>query len=227
MARVKKQIIGSLQGSIADIVIKYRNGKPYAASKPATANTGTDPVTVFKKNQGRFAGKLAKAIYDNVYFKKAWSDYTEKKDLVYQNIFSIHYHSINNENLEGKVFLSPLDGFLLNNPRIELYEEGINIIADPIGGNAINPEIEKQLTAAGTIILKEPNKPYSGNLDFLKIQFSKVNLDLTGPVELNYHFAPVPHTTFNNYNLRKIYVSIITLDENDIPVNFSETTVNF
>ena len=63
MAHLRKQVLGQLQGGIADVKIKYRNGKPYVASKPGRFNTGKDPVTLFKKSQGRFIGILAKAIY--------------------------------------------------------------------------------------------------------------------------------------------------------------------
>ena len=145
MARVKKQIIGALQGSIADVVIKYRNGKPYAASRPATANTGTDQVTIYKKNQGRFAGKLAKVIYDNKYFKKVWTDYSDKKDLVYQTIFSVYYRSLNNDTLQGKVSLTPLYDFIPSNPAIELFETGIKLTIDPITEQScINADVEKK-----------------------------------------------------------------------------------
>ena len=63
MAQLRKQVLGQLQGGIASVVIKYRNGKPYVASKPGKCNTGKDPVTLFKKNQGKFIGKLSSVIY--------------------------------------------------------------------------------------------------------------------------------------------------------------------
>ena len=63
MAHLRKQVLGQIQGGIADIKIKYRNGKPYVASKPGKFNTGKDPVTLFKKNQGKFIGKLSSVIY--------------------------------------------------------------------------------------------------------------------------------------------------------------------
>jgi hypothetical protein len=73
MAHLRKQVLGQIQGGIADIKIKYRNGKPYIASKPGKFNTGKNPATLFKKSQGRFIGKLSSIIYKIEILKKIWS----------------------------------------------------------------------------------------------------------------------------------------------------------
>jgi hypothetical protein len=81
MAHLRKQVLGQLQGSIASIVIKYRNGKPYVASKPGKCNTGKDPVTLFKQSQGRFIGKLSSVIYKIEILKKFGPSQMHPKDI--------------------------------------------------------------------------------------------------------------------------------------------------
>src|ERR1017187_1927474 len=105
MAPLRKQVLGQLQGGIADVIIKYRNGKPYVSSKPSIANTGKDPVTLFKKKQGMFIGKLSQVIYKIDILKKIWSLTDTSNGYLYQQIWARNYRSIKNSDLSGLVTL--------------------------------------------------------------------------------------------------------------------------
>src|ERR1035437_3069882 len=156
MARLRKQVLGQLQGGIASVVIKYRNGKPYVASKPGKCNTGKDPVTLFKKNQGRFIGKLSSVIYKIEILKKIWSLADAPKGYTYQQIWAKNYRSIKNNDLSGNVTLVPSCEFKIINQTIELKENNTGTLtASPLGDKiGLNLAIEKKITAAGVIILK-------------------------------------------------------------------------
>jgi len=224
MAHLRKQVLGQLQGSIASIVIKYRNGKPYVASKPGKCNTGKDPVTLFKKNQGRFIGKLSSVIYKIEILKKIWSLIDAPKGYTYQQIWARNYHSIKNTDLSGIVTLIPSCGFKTINPSIELGEnEKGNLTASPLGKKiGINPNIEKKVIATGVVIIKNDNPGSTYEFGFMAINSIPLDLDLISPVEINIEAKPLTKSWINNYSLRKSYIILITLDEFGSPIHCSE-----
>src|ERR1039457_4032557 len=171
MARLRKQVIGQLQRGIADIKIKYRNGKPYVASKPGKFNTGKDPITLFKKNQGKFIGKLSSVIYKIEILKKIWSLTDGPKGYTYQQIWARNYRSIKNSDLSGIVTLAPSCTFKTTDQTIELRENNTGRLTAFLFGEktGFNPTIEKKIIAAGVIILKNKIEGSESDLGYASI----------------------------------------------------------
>lgn len=224
MARLRKQVLGQLQGGIASVVIKYRNGKPYVASKPGKCNTGKDPVTLFKKNQGRFIGKLSSVIYKIEILKKIWSLANTPKGYTYQQIWAKNYRSIKNTDLSGIVTLVPSCGFKTINQTIELGEDNTGILtAAPLGEKiGINSAIEKKIIAIGVVILKNNIFGSETDFGFLAVKSKPVNLNLTSSIDINFETIPVTNSLINYFSIRKPYITLITLDESGSPIHCSE-----
>jgi hypothetical protein len=224
MARLRKQVLGQVQGTIASIVIKYRNGKPYVATRPAKFNTGKDPVTLFKKNQGRFIGKLAKAIYGIEVLKKIWFLSDEIKGYTYQQIWARNYHSIKNTDLSGTVTLLPSCGFKTSGQTIVLKEnEKGKLTASPLDNKiGINPAIEKKIIAAGVVILKNNIHGSESDFGFMSVMSKPVDLSLTDPIDINFIALPVTASVLSYFSIRKAYITLITLDESGSPIHYSE-----
>jgi hypothetical protein len=224
MARIRKQVLGQLQGGIADVKIKYRNGKPYVASKPGRFNTGKDPVTLFKKNQGKFIGKLAKSIYHIDILKNIWSLSDVPKGYTYQQIWARNYRSIKNSDLSGIVTLIPSVGFKTLNQSIELGENNTGILtASPLGEKiGINPTIEKKIIAAGVVILKNNMYGSESDIGFLVIKSIPVDLDLTKPIDIKFETIMDTPSVIDYFSIRKSYITLITLDESGSPIHYSE-----
>ena len=224
MAHLRKQVLGQIQGGIADIKIKYRNGKPYVASKPGKFNTGKDPVTLFKKNQGKFIGKLSSVIYKIEILKKIWSLAEGPKGYTYQQIWARNYRSIKNNDLSGIVTLIPSSGFKTINQTIELGENEKGILtASPLGDKiGINLSIEKKMIATGVVILK--NNMYGSETDFgfLAISSKPVDFNLTDSININFDTLPVTPSVISYFSIRKSYITLITLDESGAPIHCSE-----
>jgi hypothetical protein len=229
MATIRKQVLGQIQEGIASVVIKYRNGKPYIASKPARTNTGKDPATLFKKNQGRFIGKLSKEIYKIEILKKIWSLKDVLKRYTYQQIWGRNFKSIKVGDLSGFVTLTPVIDFKLQNPAIELIDNNSGkITASPIGQKSgVNPSIEKKILAVGIIILKNRIGYDESEISFLKINSDPVDLDITKPIDITLDIIPITGTSLNLFSIKKPYITFITLDETGSPIHCSEviTTV--
>ena len=224
MARIRKQVLGQLQGGIADVKIKYRNGKPYVASKPGRFNTGKDPVTLYKKNQGKFIGKLSKVIYHIDILKKIWSLSNVNKGYTYQQIWARNYRSIKNNDLSGLVTLIPTAGFKTINQSIEMGEDNTGrLTASPLGDKiGINPAIEKKMIAAGVVILKNNKYGSETDLGFLVIKSVPVDLDLINNINIKFETIMDTPSVIDYFSIRKSYITLITLDESGSPVHCSE-----
>jgi hypothetical protein len=224
MANIKNQILGHLQGRIADVTIKYRNGKPYVARKPVQTNTGKDPATIFKQNQGRFIGKLSKEIYRIEILKKIWSLNDVQKGYTYQQIWSRNYKSIKVDDLSGSVTLIPETQFLVKDPIIEIKDNSIvKLTASPLGKkDKINPLKEKQILAVGIIILKNRIGIDESEISYLTMISQPVDLDITAPIDITLDILPKGDKSYKNYLIKKSYITLITLDKTLSPIKSSE-----
>ena len=224
MAHLRKQVLGQLQGSIASIVIKYRNGKPYVASKPGKCNTGKDPATLFKQSEGRFIGKLSSVIYKIEILKKIWSLTDAPKGYAYQQIWARNYRSIKNNDLSGNVTLVPSCEFKIINQTIELKENNTGtLITSPLGDKIVlNLTIEKKMIAAGVIILKNKIDVSESDLGYASILSDPIDFDLTNPIVINFNITHYTFPSINFCSIRKSYITLITLDESGSPIHCSE-----
>jgi hypothetical protein len=224
MATIRKQVLGQIQGGIASVVIKYRNGKPYIASKPAQTNTGKDPATLFKKSQGRFIGKLSKEIYKIEILKKIWTNYDVLKGYTYQQIWGRNFKSIKVDDLSGFVTLSPQINFKVINPVIEISDNHAGrITASSFGDkNGINPAIEKKILAVGIIILKNQIGVNESEINYLTINSEPIDFDLTNPIEIALEILPLGSSAYNCFLIKKSYITLITLDKTGSPIHTSE-----
>ncbi|MDR3665382.1 MAG: hypothetical protein P4L35_00940 [Ignavibacteriaceae bacterium] len=224
MATIKKQVLGEIQGGIAYIKIKYRNGKPYVASKPGYFNMGKDPATLFKKSQGRFIGKLSKEIYKIEILKKIWSLQDAVKGYTYQHIWGRNYKSIRNDDLSGIVTLTPEISFLLNDPAIKISKEHtVKITAAPIGEKSgISLSKEKKILAVGIIILKNRIGFNESEISYLTINSDPIDLDITKPIDITLNIIPITGTSLDLFAIKKTYITLITLDDSGSPIHSSE-----
>jgi hypothetical protein len=224
MATINKQILGQVRGGIANVVIKYRNGKPYIASKPSQTNTGKDPVTLFKQSQGRFIGKLSKEIYKIEILKKIWSLHDVVKGYTYQQIWGRNFKSIKNDDLSGFVTLIPQNDFMVINPVIEISDNHTgSITVTSLGvGHGIKLSIEKKIIAVGIIILKNHIGVNESAINYLTINSEPIDFDLTDPIEIDLDILPHGSSAYNHFQIKKPYITLITLDKTGSPIHCSE-----
>jgi hypothetical protein len=194
------------------------------ASKPGKFNTGKDPVTLFKKSQGKFIGKLSSVIYKIEILKKIWSLIDAPKGYTYQQIWARNYRSIKNTDLSGIVTLVPSVGFKIINSTIELGENDKGkLTLPPLGVKiGLNPAIEKKIIATGIVILKNDNPGSTYEFGFMAINSTPVDLDLTSLVEINIEAKPLTKWYILDFSIKKIYITLITIDESGSPIHNSE-----
>jgi hypothetical protein len=185
---------------------------------------GNDPVTLFKKSQGRFIGKLSKEIYKIEILKKIWSLNDVLKGYTYQQIWGRNYKSIKNDDLSGFVTLTPQIDFKVINPLIETSENHTGRITATSFGerNGINPSIEKKILAVGILILKNHIGVNESAISYLTINSKPIDFDLTNPIEIALEILPLGSSAYNHFQIKKPYITLITLDKTGSPIHSSE-----
>src|ERR1035437_2078646 len=92
MARIKNQSLGDVSGTIGPVVYKQIGKTQYVAKKPVSFIPGTDPASIFRRDQCAFVGKLSSKIYSIDIIQKLWSPAVKNQSRIYQRIWTDNYH---------------------------------------------------------------------------------------------------------------------------------------
>lgn len=224
MASLTNEILGKPHGGIATLMFKTRRGKTYIATRPENPNSSNHPNILFKKNQGRFIGKLSQAIYHNTLIKQIWFQSEYDKQYLYQQIWKKNFLSIKYNDLSGNVVLIPSVGFKLQDQLIEQFKiDSGRITASPFENNAeINPEIEKSITAFGIMVYINNPDSLSAETNFGILTADTQIIDLSNPVDIGFKINLNGLPPVQNNAVRKLFVTLITLDKSGSPVRYFE-----
>jgi len=107
MARIKTS---SLEMSLdsSSVVYKIRGTTQYIAAKPNSFIPGTDPASVFRRDQIAYIGKLSSKIYSIDTIKNLWEPKVKNHSYIYQKISADNYHAANCNDLDKLQNLLPL-----------------------------------------------------------------------------------------------------------------------
>jgi hypothetical protein len=227
MARVKNQILGDVSGKLGHLVYKIIGNTQYVAKRPNSFIPGTDPASVFRRDQGAFVGKLSSKIYSIDIIKKLWNHSVQKHFRIYQKIWSENYHAANCNNLDQLPKLSPSIGFLVTNPSFIFDKNSFSLKTDPLGAAAnINPAIEKFILPVGVIVLKDRKSEAIAPLDIIPFAGPTEILDLNTEMNINITLPAPIDIIYRYYKFKKCYLILISLDENKNPVSTSNCLTN-
>jgi hypothetical protein len=220
MARIKNQFLGNISGTIGPVVYKQIGTTQYIAAKPNSFIPGTDPASVFRRDQGSFVGKLSSKIYSIDIIKKLWSPEVKKQSRIYQKIWSETYHAANCNDLNKPPKLSPTQDFIVSNPSFLFAEKSFCLKSDPLGASTvINPAIEKFILPVGVIVLKDPKSHASPPMEIIAFKGQNETLDLNSELDITINLHTPEDIKYMHYKFRKCYLILITLDENKNPIH--------
>jgi hypothetical protein len=223
LARIKNQLLGNVSGFVGPVVYKIRGTTQYIASRPESFLPGTDPASVFRRDQIAYIGKLSSKIYSIGIIKKLWSPKVKNQSYIYQKISAENYHTANCNDLNKPPKLSPTQDFIISNPLFLFKVKSFLFKSDPIGtSTVINPAIEKFILPVGVIVLKDPKSPASPPTEIIAFQGKNEILDLNSDLNINIDIPTPADIKYIHYQFRKCYLILITLDENENPVSSSE-----
>ena len=227
MARIKNQILGDVSGLIGPVVYKQIGKTQYIAKKPDSFIPGTDPASIFRRDQCAFVGKLSSKIYSIDIIKKLWSPAVKNQSRIYQRIWTENYHTANCDKLDIPAKLAPSPGFLISNPSFLFEEKSFHLKTDPLGtASEINLAKEKFIIPAGVIVLKDPKSPALPPTEIIAFKGKNEILDLNSELNITIGLSTPEYLKYMHFKFRKCYLILITLNENDNPVHNSECLLN-
>src|ERR1035437_8365173 len=207
MARVKNQILGDVSGTLGHVVYKLIGNTQYVAKRPNSFIPGTDPASVFRRDQGAFIGKLSSKIYSIDIIKKLWDHSVQKQFRIYQKIWSENYHAANCNDLDKPAKLAPSADFIVSNPTFLFEEKSLLLNSDPLGtASGINPAKEKFILPVGVIVLKNPKSPASPPMEIIAFKGKNEILDLNSALNINIDLTNPEDIKYMHYKFRKYYL---------------------
>lgn len=90
MAIIKRNILGTFQGSISDIILRVRNGKLVAYTKPSKQKVSKSKSALSARYKFSLAVALAKEINNNKTLSQIWAEAKIKATNSYQKLIKVN-----------------------------------------------------------------------------------------------------------------------------------------
>lgn len=113
MARIKKNIIGQLQGKLSDVVFRVRNGKVVVYSRPAKQKVSKSEAVIKARKKFALTVALAKEINSNEILSELWKNSKVNATNSYQKIIKYNSTLTNSDTLTIQNSITPPDGIHL------------------------------------------------------------------------------------------------------------------
>ncbi|MFN3874146.1 MAG: hypothetical protein ACK4R9_14190, partial [Ignavibacterium sp.] len=129
MAIIKKNILGTLQGSLTNVVFRVRNGKLVAYTRPSKQKISKSKAAVKSRNRFALTVALAKTINADDILSKVWNQAKIKATNGFQKLIKYNSAFTDSHYLTVKNVITP-EGIKLNHVTVSysnnLIELSIN-----------------------------------------------------------------------------------------------------
>lgn len=139
MAIIKKHILGTLQGSLTNVVFRVRNGKLVAYTRPSKQKISKSKAAVNTRNKFALTVALAKTINADDILSKIWNHSKVKATNGYQKIIKYNSAFTESHSLTDKNVITP-EGIIINNVEVSYSDNLIELI---INCNKLKKELLK------------------------------------------------------------------------------------
>ena len=227
MATINEELLGKLNGSLGNIVIKNNKGKRYAAAKPGSFIPGADPDSVERRKRFGLAVKLAKRINKIDYLKTIWKKFVSGAATPFNLMIKTNYPYVSSSSLSDQVTLAPSGGFEIAASSFQINPSGVQVIIDAIGTDkGIDSIAELKIIMVSLIYLHSPIEKTATSDAFISLisdaQDTSLSTQLIFDIPLSYQESNL----FNKYWGKKGFFCLLTLDPDDNPMHYSSTFVN-
>lgn len=127
MARIKKNIIGQLQGKLSDVVFRVRNGKVVVYSRPAKQKVSKSEAAIKARNKFALTVALAKEINSNETLSELWKNSKVNATNSYQKIIKYNSTLTNSDTLTIQNSITPPDGIPLDKIKLNFHSNILSI----------------------------------------------------------------------------------------------------
>lgn len=175
MAIIKRNIIGTVQGGLADVIFRVRNGKLVAYSKPARQKVSRSKSAIQARNKFALTVSFAKEINSDQMLSKIWKQSDVKASSGYQKIIKLNSVLADNNSLTLKNLIVP-DGIKLSNIPVTYANHKVEIT---LNCSELNKQLLKSNRLYALIHLWRRGTEYSKPLKQSDYLFRLFGFDLT------------------------------------------------
>jgi hypothetical protein len=214
--------LGNISGKVGGIVFRVKDGKTIIARAPRQQKKSYDPLRILRQNKFGTTGRIVSAINSSPILHDIWKHASYRGKNVHNKIFTQIYSRINDAGVPNIVSLMPAPGIIIKGyitpgiPDAVVETEALGI------ENGIYPEEEKNIMAAGIVILSEPVDASLPHIAAVRMASESRGLRIFFPQTFVVKPPDGEINKFRSYSKRKYYIHLITLDSKGNPVHYSE-----
>jgi hypothetical protein len=224
MAYIIKNILGTLRGTVSQVVFKKKGELCYATSKPGKRPASKDPAAVSRMTQFKTAVEIASGVNRIDILKGLWPADPTKHLSRFQSIVGVNYKLVNGTDLSGDATLTPPFGFEVGNPLLSISADSILFTADALGDHReINDVLEKFLTGAGIVIMKDPTDNLSPKVNTMIIRAGMQSLATDAPISLAMTLTEKEKSILAKYTTKRAFFAMVTTDTPGNVIHYSTT----
>lgn len=226
MAQLKKKVLGQVSGAVGDMVFRERYGANYVGLRPGSFIPGTDPASVARRQRFALAAKVGFTLNSIKHLKLLWKKITPSGMNPGNFIVKTNYPFVSSTDLSNLLQLTPSNGFGFVVTDSNVDRVRVRTTIDPIGTNTgIDPALEPNLMLTCLVFLTSPVDlslaPYS--LMAVSSALQATNLATEFTVDAN--LTNQQQVVFDNYQVTKTFVALVTLDAIGNPMHYSSTAL--
>jgi hypothetical protein len=223
MAIVKNPLF-RLSGKIGGIVYRQCGNKTVAARAPRFYNHSKSPETIAREKRFRLAAQVSGAIYSDNILKQIWQKEHPGVRNICNKITQFIYGLLDSGNPVEINSLIPGGGLEVI-CSFEKSEGKEKLIGWELGKKIwkIKPKVEKYLAMAGIIVLSKPINSRDKATEVIRLRPNMVQMaQMNEPRILTDLYDPC-YGDSDNYEERKVYFIMATLDKDGKVVKYSNT----
>ena len=224
MALIIKNILGTLRGTVAQVVFKKKGELCYATSKPGKRSASKAADAVLRMAQFKTAVEIASGVNRIPILKGLWPADPTKHLSRFQKIVGVNYKLVNGSDLTGTATLTPPFGFEVVNPSLTFGANAIQFSADALGDQLeVDDNLEKFLTGAAVVIMKDPSDNLSPKVNVMTFRAGQQSLGLDTPISFAMALSEKDKQTLAKYTVKRAFFAMVTTDQPGNVIHYSAT----
>jgi len=224
MAEIKNKLFGELSGTFGDIVYRQRNGKNYTSRRPKSYTLPDNEEFLVRSKKFKLSAKIASIINSIEELKNIWNAVKPTSISVYNYLISKNYEAVGSESITGNLQITPDSKVGVRFGSVSKESNRLIVTLQALTEAAlIDVTIEKKIKLICLLFMNNPNSSSFPSYAATSIMSVPQSFNLTDSVVFDIMIPTSVDEKFNLYQSRTVYSAIVTFDENDNLVNYSDT----
>ena len=224
MAELKGNVLGKVTGTIGNLVGRVRSGKNYLASRPGSFMPGDDADSVARRERFKLSVQFAKSLILLDDLKSVWDNNAPSGISAYNFIVQSNYKFFENDLPSSSNIIVPPNGFNISTNQFQVLQASLHVEFLPLGESApFDPAVEKNLRLYSLFSLYDPLNPGLDQFAFIPLSSEKQIFQTSADTVFDIPIPQYHQSLISKYQNKKVYIALLTLDENDKPLRYSIT----